>query len=355
MHRTHLFTGIAALALTGGLLSGQPAAPTTQPSPATAPSVPTPPVVSPPPAAATAPETLPDGHVRRLVPGTRISLAVPEDWKRLRLSAGAGTPDGSVEVAVVEVPQPYMAVARLLGPDGVFVQGFTVDVREEARIQGRDAMIAHGVMKTKAGPLEGRWWLVFGTARQAVVISGTYAPEKHPEHKELVKSVIMTTNWDALANPNALARLPFRFTPPPMLKLGGSIGERIMFTEDGGLVPNRPGAPTMMLYLQRAGEDALDEAAQRKRAETLGGTGRPTKLVEFAAVTIGGLKGFEAIVELEDKGTKVQLYTLQLVDGKGVYNLIGQADPGNPASGLLNAYKESARSIRPLTDAEHKW
>lgn len=337
----------AVLTATAALVAWVPAGSLAQPAPA--------PVPAPVPAGAptTAPATTrPVNLVARPFPGTRLSVTVPDSWKRLRVISGWGDPSRRFELGAVELPFASADAFTQLGPGGPLVEGYTIDAREEVRIEGRDALLVRGWRNAEKGR-ERRMWLAFGTSRECVLVIAGFRLEDDAELTPLVRNAMLSVRWELMKQPDGAQRLPFTFTLPEGMFARGSVGERVVYSVTPKEQRPREGEPAIIAFVTRADSDgAMSKEEALKRAEAVKGT-KTGRILETTAVKYGGLPGFESVIEVDDpgRGRMVTVYLLSLQDEGAQYHLMCQAADGEVVR-FLPAFKAAGRSVRLKPEAD---
>lgn len=291
----------------------------------------------------------------RWAPGLYLELKVPVGWRRVRWASGFEDKASGGYVTVTEFPLPVEAARRALSPGGVLLKGYTVDRRENASIGGRDAVLVKGTQGSANG-VDVKYWLMFGNATKSVLVTGRYSQEQEAKLEPIIRSVLLSANWNPEATPAWTARLPYTVKVPEGLKLAGTVGDRLLYTESGRMARSVTQANMTLFVTSREGKPAFDESEAKKDFDQLS-AGRAMKTVEFRKFKPAGgdgLEAYEGVGTVEvNKDLSVTLYLCQVYDPEAdaTYSVFGQCE-SKEADQWLTALKDASRSLKLRPDAE---
>ena len=299
----------------------------------------TPPAVSPTSSTAVSAEPVALGDFAA-IPGTNISLRVPEGMAVDESLSGLGEPGTRNSVVVMDLPvadkTPQEAAdevaAAFTGPKAA-QQGMEFDEVRRVTIAGHPAAVATGVQR-RSGQTYLKAIAVLAAPDDVVMITGT-AEEDGPLTVDDLLEVLTSARWNEEA---AEGDLGFDLTPAAGYARKDAVGGSILFTLGGAAgkgVPSLLAAPSLG---QAAVEESRWRAFAETRFETLPAKPSADSTVE---VDIAGLPGFE-VTGVGSAGETV--YAVVLFTETGYIVIAGDFDP-RAHGDQLPAFREMARSL----------
>jgi hypothetical protein len=367
---THIARLAAIVLLSASTALAQPtppANPSATDAPATQPSAPPAPI----PAAA-APTSQPQLELkRRLFPGSTLTLDLPATWTRTYWGQAFTDTTGRCQATLIEVPFPYRGARRGVEPNGPFIQGYTVDRRDNITVQDRDGVIVRGT-RTTADGIETRYFICFGTSIRSIYLTFSFPTEQEKTFEPVVARVVSSINWLPDGAPNTAQRFPFDFTAPAGLKQSGVTNNRLIFNESGKRNIDINDAFMFVITTRRDAKGSMDKAEFQTNLENAVGKDKKLTVLEVTKARFGvpggenarigdGWDGFGSVpvpqATSPEPGTgtaapsklpaKITVYLAQFVDDKGdaLYTFFGQC-PENRSNEWVPLFKASLRSLK---------
>lgn len=138
-------------------------------------------------ATARAPRPVPDGHV--LLPGSRISLDVPEGFDLDPATGGFQSPDGRSAIFANEVPGSVYSTMRSFSAEEFQKNGMMLHGHERETVDGWPARLYRATQPVTGAELL-RLLLVFGDSGTSVILTAiTPDPEEVAELADALRSV----------------------------------------------------------------------------------------------------------------------------------------------------------------------
>jgi hypothetical protein len=170
------------------------------------------------------------------VPGTIVSVTMPEEFQQVEGLSGLVDPSTGASLIVTELPGPaYPEIKSLFstveslnakfGPTGIKIASI-----EQLRTDSGDLVsLAHGVQDAVSGRSD-KWMAVFSGAKTAVVTM--QVPHDNPFDAEMVRAAFASVVLgEPLSESELLARLPFRLQIiEPFRFVGVPTGSAILLT-----------------------------------------------------------------------------------------------------------------------------
>ena len=167
----------------------------------------------------------------RTLPGTGVSLQVPENlWPNL-LSPGYATVAGDNGFYIIPSGLPYEAARHLLDRHTLRRRGFELRESETVTVDGRPGTLVLAGTTEDEGP-GGRWLLVFGDDKRSVSISAIYTPEM----KAVLRRALLSTKWDS-ATADPLEGLGLTLSETARLRILCRAHRRLVLAPAGSQVP----------------------------------------------------------------------------------------------------------------------
>jgi hypothetical protein len=255
---------------------------------------------------------------RMPVPGSRVSLEVPEGFVKATGFAGFEHPEHEATLGVTELPLPLAVLREQWQKNEALA-------REELTINGAPALWVHA-LDAVAGSVVLRWLLAVDLGERTVVVVAA-APEGCPEPvRDALARAVRTASLAGTASPGE--ELPFRFDEGPRLRVAARMGSVVLLTE-GGAVGKDALAPMLTL-----GATAPDPDEDRDDLVRLSGRNLQAVpgLVDFEQLegehksTIAGVAAYRLVGEAVFRGVEARVTLLQVVvaHGEQVWVAVGR-------------------------------
>ena len=178
-----------------------------------------------------------------VVPGTGVSLALPEDVVISPLGTMFANKDASILISVTTGPSANNPLER-----GVFKQAFSPSV-EKFHNATLDGTLLHRTRKLDGGGWDG-WVLVVVRGDRLLVVQVGYQGTRD-ESLDPLRKVLDTVSWDERTlDPEAAFGLQVN---PPGLQLEQGATGGLAYSVDGGPSPNEPNINIMAAPIRSSG------------------------------------------------------------------------------------------------------
>jgi hypothetical protein len=279
------------------------------------------------------------------IPGTRVSLVVPDGFAVADRFSGLVGEDAVSLVRVTEIPGPVEEIRAEMTGDGLAARGMELLRSEAVTVDGREGLLVH-VRQTVAGADLRRWIVVFGAADTSVMIAASTRRAFEDRLGETLRRTLISAKWNPA---EILAGLGFVLVEAGSLKVSDRLPSMISFTRGGhrgALASDEPlflafagsfFAPRAVTDLEDFARRSLDEVAELGEREVL----------SERSLTLGGLPAHEFVVAASDRrtGTPLQVYQALVVDGDRFFLMQGLVGAGN-AEEFIPQFREIAQSFR---------
>jgi len=144
------------------------------------------------------PRPIPADHT--LVPGSRISLAVPAGLRHDAALPGFESADGRTAIFVSELPGSVYATMRSFSGEAFQKSGMRLETQERVTVDGWPARLYRASQPVRDDELV-RLMLVFGDSSRSIVLTAVTPQPLEPEHAEALRNALLSAVWhrDGLA------------------------------------------------------------------------------------------------------------------------------------------------------------
>lgn len=320
---------------------------------------------------------------RRQFPGTSVSLLLPATWTRAYWGNALVDPSIKAHALLVELPAPFAAARRGIGPGGQMINGFTVDLRENITVEDRDAVLVRGTRSTPDG-IETRYFIGFGNAARSVFVAISFPSEQDKVFDSVIRPIVASIKWSPDAVVALAECIPFDFTPPSGLKQSGVFGGRLIFNESGKRNVDVGEAFMFVFSTRRDGKGPMDKTEFETNLLNTVGKDKKLNVTSIGRARFGGGGGpgagggaggggsgggdnarvsegwdgygIVAVPKPPDADdtnptskapTSLAIYLAQFVDEKGdaVYTIFGQS-PGNRSNDTIPLFRSTLRNLK---------
>jgi len=138
------------------------------------------------------PRPIPTDHT--LVPGSRISLAVPADLRHDAALPGFESTDGRTAIFVSELPGSVYATMRSFSGEAFQKSGMQLEAQERVTVDGWPARLYRASQPVRDDELA-RLVLVFGDSSQSIVLNAVAPEPLAPERAEALRNALLSVVW----------------------------------------------------------------------------------------------------------------------------------------------------------------
>lgn len=138
------------------------------------------------------PAPLPDGH--SVLPGTRVSLALPDGFRHAPELAGFESPDERTAIFGNVVPGSVYATMRSFSAEDFQKNGMLLDRHERVTVDRWPARLYHATQPVRETVLA-RWVLVFGDSSRSVVLTAVTPEERRSALEAPLRAALLSARW----------------------------------------------------------------------------------------------------------------------------------------------------------------
>lgn len=272
------------------------------------------------------------------IPGTHVSLRVPEGFSLSEDFPGIGRGDDLTSILVSRIDAPLARSREDFTAEALAGEGVRLRRADPVRVDGRDGLLMHATQH--AGGLTFRKWiLLLGDERRSVLLTATAPLDLESVHQRALVETLRTATWSPEEAPADTA-LPFRLREVPPLRIVDSEDDALVLTDpDHDAATSVP--PLVLVGASTSHVRIGDLAAfsRRRLGQTVSieeievGDERPR--------TLDGLPGHEirAVARDTATGRAVSVTQVLATDGRRYFLVQGIADA------------EDAAGLAPVLDA----
>jgi hypothetical protein len=282
------------------------------------------------------------------IPGTRVSLIVPDGFAVADRFLGLVGEDAVSVVIITEIPGPVEKVRAGMTGEALAARGMELLRFEEVTVDGRDGLLVHARQAAAAAGADlRRWIVVFGAADGSVMIAASTPRAFEDRLGATLRRTLISAKWNPAEILDPYAGLGFTLAEAGSLKISDRLPSMISFTRGGhrgALAPDEPlllagssFAPLAKTDLEGFARRRLDEVAELEDPEVL----------SERALTLGGLPAHEFVVAARDRrtGTPLTVYQTLVVDGDRFFLVQGLVG-AESAEEFIPQFREIAHSFR---------
>lgn len=280
------------------------------------------------------------------IPGTHVSLAMPDGFELAHGFPGIGRDEDVTSVLVTELPVPLEVARAALEPDALADRGVTLHASAHVEVDGRDALLVHASQRA-AGMAFRKWMLLFGNEQGSVLVTATTPREYEARYQKALVGALRSVVWRRDEEAGEPPELPFALGAPPHFDVVSRSSNAVVLT-DRRRADDGPGvAPLISVGASLGRVDVGDLAAfARERLEE-------TPSVEAVEVEsererpLGGMPAHEIRAHARDIRSRRDVRVIQLLAAReGRYYLIQAIAEPADAESTSRAYEAVAGSFR---------
>jgi hypothetical protein len=258
------------------------------------------------------------------VPGTRVSVVVPNGFESAKQFPGFQQVDTGSSVMITEIPTPFGAVRMGMTEEGLASRGITLLSTEQVQIAELDGLLISA--SQEANGIAFRKWLgVFGTDSATVMVVATFPEAVATKMSEPLKQSVLSAEWKMGSDIGLFDGLTFRIQEPATLKIANRISSMLMLTKGGGPGPVAPNEPFLIVgsSISEVEIDNIEAFAKSRIMQTA--KVKDIGDIKGKSVTIGNAPGYEIMAAAKDSNSGIQLvlYQVIIVKGKSYYIVQG--------------------------------
>jgi hypothetical protein len=268
---------------------------------------------------------LTDQHAN--IAGTRVSIIPPEGFISSPTFTGLEQAESGSSIFVIETQGSFKAVSAGFTKEGLKTKGVEVVDRMEIKVNDEDGLLLKANQFAQ-GAMYGKYTLVFGNDRHAVIMNAAYPQQQEDILAESLRMALLTVVYETDKLLDPLATLPFKVSVS-----GTGLQANDLFANNLTFTHHKPGeaesADKAMLLVTRSVGNVVVEDKKQYSANRLKqySTILNTKVDSIREVTIDQMSGFEIIGYGKDHKTSepVLVYQVMLFTSNQYYLMLGTA------------------------------
>lgn len=261
------------------------------------------------------------GVAAERVPGTKVSLTPPNNFKRSTQFPGYMMQETGSSIMVTEVPGPFREVSKGFNKRSLATKGIKLIDRKNIRLNGQDAILLN-VSQSAYGTEFLKWMVVFGDESETVLVVATFPERFEGELSESLKASVLTARWRKNAETDFFEGLTFRVSEKGKLKISKKMGNNIILTLDGDFPPQSKDDPVVIIgsSMTEDGNIANKKAYARERLNKTVSI-KSIQTLNEEDVLIDGLSGRKILAKARDSDTNTErfVYHTLLYTNDGYY------------------------------------
>jgi hypothetical protein len=281
------------------------------------------------------------------IPGTRVELAVPENYEVSQDFAGIVWPDAAASIHVAELPVSSKEMLEGFSKANLAAQGMALLTSEQVDAAIGAAALLH-VSQVAQGVQYRKWILIAGSRRETVLLTGTSPATLAEDLEEPIRDILLSARWHPGTVIDPREGVGFGVEETESLKIANSVmGSALLLTEGGVQSTKSPEDPFVVVARGTAETSISDLAVFSKRR--LSETNKLSNPVvrNEGDLMIGGLPAHELIAYATAEGSvAVAVYQALAFDGHHYYLIQGRVGLDREAE-YLEQFRAVARSLSP--------
>jgi len=279
------------------------------------------------------------------IPGTRVSLVLPEKFEVASEFAGIGWRDAGATIHIVEVPGSAEQTKASFTKSTLAGKGIALLRFEDVESAMGPARLFH-VSQVAQGMEFRKWLLLAGSADTTVMLTATAPSTVAEELEPIFRRCLLAARWEPQRVVDPLAGLGFAVSESADLKVASSMmGAAILLTKDGVKTTASPGDPFVIVGRSTAEVAISDLAAYSKKRLTGTIQIADIKVEQESEHVIAGMPGYELVASATAEGsTPVVVYQALAYDGQQYFLIQGRVGVGEKDR-YLEQFRQITRSL----------
>jgi hypothetical protein len=279
------------------------------------------------------------------VPGTQVSVAVPDGFESAKLFPGFQHGDTGSSIMITEMPAPFDVVRGAMTQEGLASRGMTLLSTEQVQIAGMDGLLVSASQEA-SGVAFRKWLGVFGTDSATVMVVAAFPETAATRMSEPLKRTVMSAQWDMEADVGTFDGLTYRIQETTKLKIANRMSNMLTLTREGKPGPVPPNEPFLIVGSSISEVEIQDVETFAKSRVKQTAEVKGISDIQGESMTIGGVPGYEIVATAKDagSGTLVRLYQVIAVKGRTYYIVQGFVGE-SIADEYLGEFRKIAKSL----------
>ena len=262
------------------------------------------------------------------VPGTSISLAVPEGFVYSQEVKGFYREDADSAIRVTQSSAPYFDLSGKVNPARLRLGGIDFVEQDVASASGMPARLISAT-RMKGDRKFREWVLVFGDEQRSAMVSAVYPENAAEVLSDSLRTALLSARWDTEYESGRFEGLSFRIVETPVMKIATRIPSGLVLTDGGATDSLEVGSPLLLINEVATIVEAKElEAYAMERKE---GAQRSSELenVKGKKLEINGFPAYEYEADLRmlATGTLLRHYRAVVAGPSATYVFQGTVAP----------------------------
>jgi hypothetical protein len=252
-----------------------------------------------------------------LIPGTRISLAIPEGFALSEVYPGIVSEKAFTSVMVSEVPTPLPVMRMSLTREKLAAGGMELLGTETLSAAGTEAILVHARQMAGGNVFE-KWILVFGNRSSTVSLVATTPAVMADRFAAPLRRSLLSARWTPGKSVDAFEGLGYSLADTAGLGVVDRISNMVFLTRPPGDAPTTLNDPLFVIgSITRVGKrrSGLAEFAQQRvtRIAEI----KNVELVSGEEFSLDGLRAYQTFASAEDVETSAPIRVYQVLAEDG--------------------------------------
>lgn len=246
------------------------------------------------------------------VPGTRVSIVVPNGFKEAKRFPGFMQEETGASILVTEMPGPFSKVIAGLTKQGFQSRGITLLSRENVTV-GTDPGILLHVSQSANGTRFLKWVLVFGNKDGTTMTTATFPDQFEKRLSAALRSSVTSVHLSTRKPLRREEGLTFAVQPAAGLKIAKRIGNNLLLTKDGKVPMASPTDPLLVVGASISQGMKIENKKKFSTARVHAlATLHDIRVLSTKPIAVDGLPGFEILATGADKKMKHSMFVCQV-------------------------------------------
>ncbi|MCC6701792.1 MAG: hypothetical protein IT221_09725 [Fluviicola sp.] len=245
------------------------------------------------------------------IKGTKVSLIPPNGFVTGVNFLGLQQTESGSSIMIMDIPAPYSEVSLGMTKENLLSKGVEVSKIDQLQLNGLPAMFVSGTQNAN-GNIYTKYILLFGTAKETILINGVFHENLKEVGKEVKKSM-MSAYFEADKTINPFDVLDFSIdVTNTKLKFGKNISNSLVYSVDGQ-IPTKSADKTNLIITKSFSEVTIEDkklyCINRLKLSPL----EIVKIESTNEISMDGISGYELVALGKNKKTNAEETVYQVI------------------------------------------
>lgn len=245
------------------------------------------------------------------IKGTKVSLIPPNGFVTGVNFLGLQQTESGSSIMIMDIPAPYSEVSLGMTKENLLSKGVEVSKIDQLQLNGLPAMFVSGTQNAN-GNIYTKYILLFGTAKETILINGVFHENLKEVGKEVKKSM-MSAYFEADKTINPFDVLDFSIdVTNTKLKFGKNISNSLVYSVDGQ-IPTKSSDKTNLIITKSFSEVTIEDkklyCINRLKLSPL----EIVKIESTNEISMDGISGYELVALGKNKKTNAEETVYQVI------------------------------------------